>query len=401
MRLHYPLEFSNCKDMNIEEDEKEKVSCKIRTKLLELQTLLFEKKHKEALNVDLLTNSNIISNCLSIFTSSIYIERVPLSFLINIELLLTSYIERLKYFKKDILGGPQSSMDLNILLNDLKTTLQNILNQTSFENNKLYNTTEFYSQQLDNLNKSKDDLERKLENLKKEKDAISRENTKQASNLKEGFKRIKDTEQALKETADRLSKTHLELEEIKRNQDAQTNWDNKITEIFEKLSDLLKPIDREIFRLRWMFGIYAVLSISILIFLGFLEYILAHKLSIEVNTPNLIKYLPYYVPIPISGALLWAFIVQMNRSQRQLLMLAEQKHHIKYIEGLMLSLNKLSPNIDDAVKRINDALDRLIENYLNNSTFNFTEEKLIKEDCKDNISINNVVKILRGIKTFN
>lgn len=64
----------------------------------------------------------------------------------------------------------------------------------------------------------------------------------------------------------------------------------------------------------------------------------------------------------------------------------------------MLSLNTLAPNIDDAVKRINRAVDKLIEGHLANNESFFSEEQIIKEEKKDSLPIDIVIKLIDTIK---
>ena len=110
------------------------------------------------------------------------------------------------------------------------------------------------------------------------------------------------------------------------------------------------------------------------------------------------NYLPFYIPIPITGVLLWVFIVQMNRAQRQMVMLVENIHNVEYIEGLLLSLNTLSPSIENAVKRINEAIDRLLTNHLSIKDATINEESILKEEKKDLVPLDTVLKLLKGFR---
>ena len=107
-----------------------------------------------------------------------------------------------------------------------------------------------------------------------------------------------------------------------------------------------------------------------------------------------------FLPLPIAGALMWGFVFQMNRAQRQLILIANNIHNINYIQGLLISINNLSPDINDGILRINSALDKIISNHLKNKYIS-TESELIKEENKDkdsNFDIDKLVKLIKTIK---
>lgn len=227
---------------------------------------------------------------------------------------------------------------------------------------------------------------------------MSEESLDQKSELQQKENEVSQIKFKLEETLSLLKKAEEELEAKQKQDDAQKNWSKKIELTFENLSCLLEPIKKEYTRLSYLYYVYMGLAGGIIILLIILEIILCTALAREDSSPQFLTYLPYYIPIPIAGALLWAFIVQMNRAQRQLIILAERIHHIKYIEGLLLSLNTLAPNIDDAVKRLTEAVDKLIEGHLANNESFFSEEQIIKEEKKDSLPIDIVIKLIDTIK---
>lgn len=84
-----------------------------------------------------------------------------------------------------------------------------------------------------------------------------------------------------------------------------------------------------------------------------------------------------------------------------MVVLAKHIHNVKYVEGLLLSLNRLAPDINNAIKRINDAIDKLVDNHLNLGGSSIFEENVIKkEEGKDNIPLDTIIKILKEVKEF-
>lgn len=311
---------------------------------------------------------------------------------------LESYIAR--YQNDTIEFGANNIIEIRNLCQKLLSVLCSLTNNKNKNLfiGKSYNSETYYEQQISELKSSKSKLEKQLSELQKTKEQLSEVSQDQKTELQQKENDISQTKIELEETLSRLSDAKKELEEKRKQEDAQKNWSKKIESTFENLSTLLNPISKEYSRLSTLYYIYMILSGAIIILLLVLEIILCKSLSQENDYPQLLEYVPYYVPIPISGALLWAFIVQMNRAQRQLVILAERIHHIKYIEGLLLSLNTLAPNIEDAVKRINNAMDKLIKGHLSSQNIIHDEESIINEERKDALPIDIVIKLLETIK---
>lgn len=80
--------------------------------------------------------------------------------------------------------------------------------------------------------------------------------------------------------------------------------------------------------------------------------------------------------------------------------LAKHIHEIEYVEGLLLSLNSLSVDINDSMKRVNSAIDRLLDNHLSIGIKHskYDEESIVKEEKKDMIPTDIIFKLLKEIK---
>ncbi len=213
-------------------------------------------------------------------------------------------------------------------------------------------------------------------------------------------KQIKEKEIALIKANDQIKNYQKELEEKKKQENAVDEWNNKIKSAFNELTNCLSPIKDEHFRLNLMFWIYSALIAVFLLFIVALEINTFFKLNNTVGFPDWKNYLTSIIPIPVFGGLLWAFIIQANRTQRQLVILAKHIHEIRYVEGLLLTINTLSPDINDSTKRVNVAIDRLLENHLNESsnTGIINEENILAEEKKDSVPIDIVLKLLKEAK---
>lgn len=188
-----------------------------------------------------------------------------------------------------------------------------------------------------------------------------------------------------------------ELELKQRQEDAKENWKKNIVETFENLKTYLLPIKDEHIRLNCLFWVYLVMSILLVIAVIIIEWIAVCHIATMPDLADFKTYILIYLPLPVAGALLWGFIYQMNRAQRQLVVIAKSIHKVEYVQGLLLSVNKLAPTVEDGITRINAALDKLINNHLNEKEVN-TEEDIIKEEKKDVVPVETIIRLLKEVK---
>lgn len=276
--------------------------------------------------------------------------------------------------------------ELNIVL---KTIMSNCNRDTS-DYNKAYNSTKYYEERIQAIEEEKRKLESKVKQLYNEK--VKSE--KQQAELEENRLQLNNA-------INQISIYQKELDLRKKQDDASDEWKKRIETTFDKLKEYLTPIENEHKRLSEMFFSYRVLSVFILFFFVVLEVVACYKISNSDTFPEFKNYIVLFLPVPVAGCLLWAFICQMNRAQRQMVVLSQYIHEVKYVEGLLLSINSLSPNIDDAVKRINYALDRMIYNHLNIKIENvFSEDNIIKEEKKDSMPYEEALKLIRDVKNI-
>ena len=176
--------------------------------------------------------------------------------------------------------------------------------------------------------------------------------------------------------------------------DASEYLKERISTAFVELKKHISPLQEEKTRLNRMFYAYAILCGLVFLVLVVFEII---YLSQWEGAKKWIDYLPYYVPLPIVGGLLWAFIFQMNRAQRQLMQLANVLYHIDYVEGLLLAINLVCADVNSASEKICNVLDKMISNYM--STADSLSEKTIDaEMSKDNINLHTFINLAKEIK---
>lgn len=263
----------------------------------------------------------------------------------------------------------------------------------------IYNSEDYYKEQISNLTKEKEQLERTLSSIMLNK----KQSVGRSIEEKEQHKKaIQQKEFELQRANRQILNYQKELEEKKRQENAIVEWNDKIKTTFKGLTSHLSPIRKEHNRLTILFWGYAGLIIATIYFIIKLEILICGKIEAAAILPEWKDYIVLIMPIPLTGALLWAFISQSNRAQRQMVILAKHIHEIEYIEGLLLSINLLSVDINDSAKRVNLAVDRLLDNHLNSSSNcgKYDEDSLINEAKKDVVPYDLFLKLLKDIKAF-
>lgn len=261
--------------------------------------------------------------------------------------------------------------------------LKNELSHELISRPTVFNSEEYYEERIKQLESQKKLLEKELKE-KQEENKINQE----------------EKEDALRNAEEQIRNYKSELEEKKKQENAISEWRAKIKTTFVDLSGYLSPIKDEHQRLKYLYRTYAALTGIVVIFIVVLEIIICCKFSSTESFPNWKDHLTLLLPIPASGALLWAFISQLNRAQRQLVLLAKHIHEIEYTEGLLLSLNSLSIDMEDSMKRVNSAIDRLLDNHLSMGTelCKCDEDSIVKEEKKDMVPVDLILKLIKEVK---
>ena len=211
---------------------------------------------------------------------------------------------------------------------------------------------------------------------------------------KESNEQKDEIRKELEEKKEQIRLITADKEELEKKLDAQENIKKKITDAFKELKNHISHLEKEKKRLNRMFNVYAFLCVSVLGLLVYFEFVYLSKWEAPTK---LIDYLPFYIPVPIVGGLLWAFIYQMNRAQRQLMLVAYELYHVDYVEGLLQAINMVSPNVTSASEKIGNVLDVMIKKHITipNELF---EKSLDKEISKDNIDLKTFVNLAKDVK---
>ena len=259
---------------------------------------------------------------------------------------------------------------------DVTSEIYRVFRPEDKDESSILNTEDFYSANITELQKK----EKKL--------------LEEVSELKKKNQKYQEKENEIEEIKIQIQRSLEEKEELMKKLDAQENVKKSISGAFVELKKHITPLMHEKMRLNCMFYSYAFLCVCVL---GLLVYFECYYLSKWEGANKWIDYLPYYIPVPIVGGLLWAFIYQMNRAQRQLLQLANVLYRIDYVEGLLLAINSINADVNAASEKIDHVLDQIIKNYMA-APDNLSESNIDMEISKDSINLHTFIDMAKEIK---
>jgi hypothetical protein len=250
--------------------------------------------------------------------------------------------------------------------------------------NKSVNSQKFYTDIIKENKQQLDTLNEELATLKQSQNANEQD--------------IKEKENTIQQLNSLLTEYKRQEQELKQRDDAIETWKNKITESFKTLDNHINPIKDEHKRICNLYWGYLGLSVGLIALLVVIEVIICCKLYQYDGIPKFSDYLWLIIPLPVAVGLLWGFITQLNRAQRQRVVLSRFIHDIKYTEGVLLAVNNLAIDFPASMIRINNALDKLLDKHLSYDLWEGKEDYLKKEEDKDTIPYDVFLQIIKSLR---
>ena len=256
-----------------------------------------------------------------------------------------------KVFEEDIYDGDEDGILINNLVIRTKKFLRSLYTIPYKEKALRKMSTKSIENAIERV---ADQQEKISAQLKREKQKAKPDETV-IQNL-EKLKEISDSEveNLYKE------KNQQELEEA-----SEQDWNDRIRDSFQVLRSCTNDLETERSKAdtEYTLFLYALILPSIILLIWLCKlygYLVHHEGSIDSWT----GFLPYYLPVPIFVAMFWLFIVQKNRAGKISIALSERLYQIKYLEGLLMTINRLSPNTQEAIETISLSLDKMVNGYL-------------------------------------
>lgn len=330
---------------------------------------------------------------------------------VGIRELLTIILDGLDKYK--LVGFNSSSFyegEVKKLTEDIKEKSQevNTYVDTVYDiNNKSYEI-ENLRLELDRLRKQlevekNNNLDRSTTSLHYYAELVKTQNklNEKEKELREALEKKKELEVTRRELTEQqklVAQYKAEQQKAKEKESAIENWKVKIKTAFGVLNDPINRLVEEHKRLEWLYNVYKWSSAVLVIFLIMIEIAIYIKIVCSDAYPTWDQYLPMALPVPITLGLLWGFITQMNRAQRQMVVLSNKIHETKYTEGLLQALNTLSVDIGESMSKINDAISRLIDNHLHNmDSMRLDEKEFSKIEKQNALPIEQIPELIKLI----
>ncbi len=244
------------------------------------------------------------------------------------------------------------------------------------------NSIEYLFRQKEKTEKDISDIVSEIEKLKSQNRGESSEAIK--LNRKLTTLRI-----YLIELVDKINKKELQQDEVKE-------LNKKISPLTSAFDSSIKLVEDEKDRLISIFKTYKILICFVFGALVAWETCIVWNIYPKLPSTDWRVYIIFYLPIPISAALLWAFIYQMNKAQHLLIKCAQYIHKLKYKDSLL----KASMEIYSDGLRNEEHVAKLIDNVINEQSHLAKDAITGNETENQSLSAIPIDKIVELVKAF-
>lgn len=293
-------------------------------------------------------------------------------------------------WKEFFMNAPSMTKDSRIkLYNQLWNKTDKLLNEISSGYNIGFSDSEDIVRK-----RAEEDINADLQSLDKIRNEILTQIDQERNKGDKADQNLLTTlEKSLGETQSQIEQKQKEQEEVKIEKQAETNWDKRIEDAFSILKSCTVSVEEEKEKANNEYNFYyhALMALVILVLLWML-FLYLTLFSFHVYFTDWKSFFPYYLPIPILVAFCWVLIVQKNRANKLSITMSEELFRIRYLEGLLLSVNKLSKSSDISINRINKAIDSMVESYLHQTECNLLTEDKISAIEKKELNTNKLMQ---------
>ena len=205
--------------------------------------------------------------------------------------------------------------------------------------------------------------------------------------------RLQSLQEDLDDVRSQVKLRQQEQVEQKEEDQVLDTWDKRIEEAFNILKHCTSSIEEEKSNVAAEYVFYNYCMGGVAFFILVWMLFLYRALFVDhVYFSGWISFLPYYLPVPLIAALLWVLIVQKNRANKLSITISEELFRVRYLEGLLLMVNKLSKNSDTSIARINKAIDAMVDSYLHQTERMFLNEDKIGTIEKEEVNANKLMQ---------
>lgn len=243
------------------------------------------------------------------------------------------------------------------------------------------------------------DEKAKLEQIKNKRNAIKSEIEKLERTNPKDEEQIRKLTEQLKILESDYKETQRTITNVNSDNAAEQNMQQRIDDAFKDLATYTKTIEDEKKKVKTEFWIFLItIPVLTILFFCMYFYFMSLLLSKDIVISKWFDYVPYGVMVSAYILLMWMCIYLKNRANKISIELSTRLFNIHYLEGLMKMTNKLSVNTAKAIEKINDTIDRMLDNYQKHIGENHLSEKEISMIEQKELATNPYWKLLQEIK---
>ena len=189
---------------------------------------------------------------------------------------------------------------------------------------------------------------------------------------------LRAVDQGIKESQEKVESVDVALKTEKQ-------WSLRIEQAFKDLGNYTRSIEDEKDKATaeyWLFLIATLILIALFanLYCHFIAGIQHHTIILR----EWIDYFPYGMMAPLFALLIWLCVYQKNRAHKISIELTTRLFNIHYLEGLLKLTNALSANPDEAIGKIDHAVDSMLRSYLKQVDRNhLSETELSRLEVKE------------------
>ena len=232
---------------------------------------------------------------------------------------------------------------------------------------------------------SVEDERKKQARLKKQYDMLRESIVRERNTGNPDAGEMEALRKQLDAVAGEMKKVQDKVESAEADRKTEARWADRIELAFKDLGNYTRSIEDEKDKATAEYWSFLIITwILAALFCRFYYLFIKGVQSHDILLNTWLDYLPYGMMIPLYGLLIWLCVYQKNRAHKISIELTTRLFNIHYLEGLLKLTNTLSANPDEAIGKIDHAVDSMLRSYLKQVDRNqLTETELSRMEAKE------------------
>ena len=282
----------------------------------------------------------------------------------------------------DILNSFKNKGDVNLdAITDMLSIMEKGLSDYKDETLRKavsMNTPEYFDNEISKIEQELISSELDLQKLKDE----GKGDSPDYKRLQRSIIALKGNILALRE----MAKTRRESDDMEK------ALENRMKPLSVDIVKASIEITEERGRLKCLFYTYIVILGVIIIAMIIWESILVCKLYPRLTINSWGNYVPFFLPIPLFAGLLWMCIYQINRAQRQMVVLADKLYKLKHNDSLL----QTSVSVYADMRKNEEHVSRLIDSMIEYNKARDNEEDISSKPMEYSVPLDKIIEIVKA-----